>query len=104
MARSNGGEPNAGRQLHAWARKAGFDRARMTATAGTWCYNTHEERVWWSELWADRTVHSAFAKSAIDNGCASMDELESIAETWRKWGAEEDGWFTLIHGEILCRK
>lgn len=104
VARSNGGEPNAGRQLHAWARKAGFDRARMTATAGTWCYNTNEERLWWSELWADRTVHSAFAKSAMDNGCASMDELEGIAETWRKWGAEEDGWFALIHGEVLCRK
>ncbi len=104
VARSNGGEPNAGRQLHAWARKAGFDRARMTVTAGTWCYNTPEECTWWSNLWADRTVHSAFAKSAIDNGCATKDELQRVAETWRKWGAEEDGWFTLVHGEILCRK
>lgn len=35
VARSNCGEPNAGRQLHAGARKAGFDRAHTTATAGT---------------------------------------------------------------------
>ena len=104
VARSNGGEPNAGRQLHVWARKAGFDRARMTVTSSTWCYNTAEERMWWSSLWADRTVRSTFAKSAIDNGCATKDELESVAKTWRRWGAEEDGWFTLIHGEILCRK
>ena len=37
VARHNGGEPDAGRRLLAWARAAGFadvDRA----TAGTWCY------------------------------------------------------------------
>ena len=104
VARSNGGEPNAGRQLHAWARKAGFDRDRMKVTAGTWCYSTAEERNWWSSLWSDRTLHSTFAKSAMDNGCANKDELKRAAETWRRWGVEEDGWFTLMHGEILCRK
>lgn len=58
----------------------------------------------WNNLWADRTVRSAFAKAAVDDRCASLDKLESVAETWRKWGAQEDCWFTLIHGDILCRK
>jgi len=103
VARANGGEPNAGRRLHAWARKAGFDPSQISATAGTWCYYTPEERAWWSGLWADRTVGSSFARSAIDNGHASEDELHQVAEVWRKWGAEEDGWFAVLHGDIICR-
>jgi SAM-dependent methyltransferase len=102
VARSNGGEPCAGRRLHAWAREAGFDTAQITATAGTWCYYTPEERFWWSELWADRTVGSAFATSAIEKGHATKEDLEMHASTWRKWGEKEDGWFTLIHGEIIA--
>ena len=103
VARAIGGEPNAGRKLHAWARKAGFNPRQITATAGTWCYYTPEERAWWSGLWADRIVGSSFARSAIDNGLATGDELQKAAEVWRKWGAEEDGWFAVLHGEIICR-
>ncbi|KII94035.1 hypothetical protein PLICRDRAFT_153313 [Plicaturopsis crispa FD-325 SS-3] len=103
VARSNGGEPNAGRQLHAWARKAGFDRASITTTAGTWCYSTPDERAWWSEMWADRIEKSTFATNAIDRGFSSPEQLARIAKTWREWGTQEDGWFGLLHGEIVCR-
>jgi ubiquinone/menaquinone biosynthesis C-methylase UbiE len=102
VARSNGGEPNAGRRLHAWARKAGFDTSGMTITTSTWCYHTPEERVWWSELMADRIVSSFFAQSAIGKGYANEEELTKFAQLWRNWGKEEDGWYTLVHGEILC--
>lgn len=50
VARHNGGEPDAGRRLHAWAKKAGFDGANITCTAGTWCYTSPEEKKWWSEM------------------------------------------------------
>ena len=83
--------------------QAGFNPRQITATAGAWCYYTPEERAWWSGLWADRTVGSSFARSAIDNGLATEDELQKVAEVWRKWGAEEDGWFAILHGEIICR-
>ena len=36
VARANGGEPDAGRRLLAWARAAGF--TDVTATASTWCF------------------------------------------------------------------
>ncbi|UZJ33409.1 class I SAM-dependent methyltransferase [Streptomyces endophytica] len=103
VARGNGGEPDAGRRLHAWARQAGFAPEAVTATAGTWCYRTPEERAWWSELWADRTVSSSYARIAVDGGHATEAELRRIAEAWRAWGAEEDGWFGILHGELLCR-
>ncbi|GGN44626.1 hypothetical protein GCM10012285_27360 [Streptomyces kronopolitis] len=103
VARANGGEPDAGRRLHAWARRAGFAPDALTATAGTWCYRTPQERSWWSELWAERTVSSSFARTAVDGGHATAADLDRVARTWRAWGAEEDGWFAVLHGELLCR-
>ncbi|RCG21270.1 methyltransferase domain-containing protein [Streptomyces diacarni] len=100
VARANGGEPDAGRRLHAWARQAGF--ADVEITTGTWCFASPAERAWWSGLWADRTVDSRYATVAVESGLATRQELRRVAEAWRAWGAEEDGWFTVVHGEILC--
>ncbi|GAA3143208.1 class I SAM-dependent methyltransferase [Streptomyces rectiviolaceus] len=102
VARANGGEPDAGRRLKSWALAAGFDD--VTASAGTWCYSSADERAWWSGLWADRTVASSYAGRAVDGGHADAGELVAIADAWRGWGEREDGWFAVLHGEILCRK
>ncbi|MET9496512.1 methyltransferase domain-containing protein [Streptomyces sp. NPDC006552] len=104
VARDNGGEPDAGRHLKAWALRAGFAAADITATAGTWCYATPDEIAWWSGLWADRTVASAYADRAIEGGHATPGQLASVSEAWREWGTHEDAWFAVLHGEILCRK
>ncbi|WP_432049018.1 class I SAM-dependent methyltransferase [Streptomyces asiaticus] len=101
VARANGGEPDAGRRLRSWALEAGFTDITSTATA--WAYATEEERAWWSGLWADRTVASSYARLAVDGGHATEEELRSIAAAWRTWGEAPDGWFGVLHGEILCR-
>jgi SAM-dependent methyltransferase len=101
VARASGGEPNAGRRLLAWAHAAGFHD--VTASASTWCYATPDDRAWWGGLWADRVTGSTFAETALSRGLASHDELEAIAGAWREWATHEDGWITLVHGEILCR-
>ncbi|WP_351222787.1 methyltransferase domain-containing protein [Streptomyces sp. NPDC002133] len=101
VARAGGGEPDAGRRLYSWARRAGF--TDITATTTAWCFATPEERAWWSELWADRTTASVYAKLAVDGGHASAAELAAIADAWRAWGAEADAWFMVPHGELLCR-
>ncbi|MFF7344666.1 class I SAM-dependent methyltransferase [Streptomyces antimycoticus] len=103
VARANGGEPDAGRRLRSWALEAGFTDIGITSTASAWCYATEEERTWWSGLWADRTVASSYARRAVDGGHATEEELRSIAEAWRAWGEAPDGWFAVLHGEILCR-
>src|SRR5262245_10049981 len=51
-ARANGGEPDAGRRLLAWAHDAGFED--VTATASVWCYATADERDWWVGVWVGR--------------------------------------------------
>jgi SAM-dependent methyltransferase len=101
VARGNGGEPHAGRRLRAWARAAGF--TDVTCTSSNWTYATETERSWWGGLWADRTVKSTFAATATAGGHADAGYLERIADGWRVWAADEDGWFLVPHGEIICR-
>lgn len=103
MARSRGAEPNGGRHLVAWALKSGIDRSCITATASVWCYSSPEERAYWSNLWADRLLTSSAPKIAMENGFATQEDIDCFIQGWREWGADENGWYTLTHGEILCR-
>ncbi len=100
-ARTNGGEPNAGRRLLGWARAAGF--TSVTATSSTWCYATPDDRAWWGGIWADRITGSALSRQLQASGLAEVDDLTRIAEGWQQWAAAEDGWFSVLHGELLCR-
>jgi SAM-dependent methyltransferase len=101
VAHGNGAEPDAGRRLLAWARAAGA--AEVTPTASVWCYATPEDRRWWGGMWADRILTSAITRQALDGGHADMAELEDISRAWRRWAADDDGWFLVPHGEIVCR-
>ncbi|GAA2107001.1 class I SAM-dependent methyltransferase [Actinomadura alba] len=101
VARANGGEPDAGRRLLSWAQQAGF--RDITSTGSVWCFSTPDDRAWWSETWSERVVRSAFAERAMSGGHATRDDLERLSDAWRAWGAAEDGWFTILHGEISCR-
>jgi len=103
VARANGGEPDAGRRLVSWALKAGFTRENITTSAGTWCFSTPEEREWWCKLWADRTVSSNFKTTALKHGLVDEEKLDKIAASFMEWGRLEDGWFSLLNGEIICR-
>src|SRR5690348_4438077 len=100
-ARANRGEPDAGRRLQAWAHAAGF--AEVTAGASTWCYATPEDRQWWGGMWADRILTSAIADQLISSGAATREDLERISAGWQTWANDPDGWFVVLHGEILCR-
>lgn len=100
-ARANGGEPDAGRRLLAWAHEAGFEH--VTATASVWCYATAVERAWWASLWADRMTKSAVGEQLVASGESSVEELRTIAAAWHRWAAHPDGWFLVPHGEIVAR-
>jgi hypothetical protein len=54
-------------------------------------------------MWADRIVDSGIASQAVDGGHADTDELRSISAAWREWAEHPDGWFVIVHGEIVCR-
>lgn len=100
IARANGGEPDAGRHLLSWARRAGFNA--IVPSASAWCFATPSDRAWLGETWAERMTISAIAQQAIREGRATADELAGIAEAWRSWSRQPDGWLAILHGEILC--
>jgi ubiquinone/menaquinone biosynthesis C-methylase UbiE len=101
VARANGGEPDAGRRLHAWAREAGFTDVTCSATA--WSFATPEERAYWSGTWSERVLKSTLAEQALARGMATAADLDRMAEGWREWGAAGDGWFAVLHAEIIGR-
>jgi len=101
VARRNGGEPDAGRFLVAWAHAAGL--TDVTASASAWCFADPEDRTWWSETWAERISASTLSARVIELGLADQAELDDLADGWRTWAAHDDGWFAVLHGEILAR-
>jgi SAM-dependent methyltransferase len=101
VARGNGGEPDGGRHLHVWAREAGL--TDVAKSSSTWTYASDRERAWWGDLWAERVVKSAFATAATSGGYATPADLERIADGWRAWAADQDGWFVIPNGEIIAR-
>jgi len=100
VARANGGEPDAGRRLLAWAHAAGF--SQVHASASSWCFATPGERQWWADLWAERVTQSRFAEQALGDGHATRAELEDVAAAFRRWAAGPDSWFAMLHGEVVC--
>jgi SAM-dependent methyltransferase len=102
VARGNGGEPDAGRRLLAWAHAAGL--TDVSATSSTWCFATPEDRQWWGGMWADRILKSDMARQATQRGEASQADLERIAAAWQTWAAHPDGWMSLLHGELIYQK
>jgi ubiquinone/menaquinone biosynthesis C-methylase UbiE len=101
VARTNHAEPDAGRRLLSWARAAGF--TDVVGGSSTWCFCTPTDRAWWGGLWADRVVDSALARQAVSYGIATEPELRDVAAGWRRWATEDDGWFSVLHGEVVAR-
>ena len=101
VARGNGGEPDAGRRLLSWAHAAGF--TDVTATASTWCYANPEDRAWWGGMWAERVLASDMARTALATGAATQEDLERMSAGWKTWAADDDGWISIPHGELICR-
>jgi SAM-dependent methyltransferase len=100
VARSNGGEPDAGRRLLEWAHRAGF--VDVTPTSSTWCFATPDDRDYWGGMWADRILESDLARQIVRDGAAEQAELQEISAAWLAWATDDDGWISLLHSEILC--
>ena len=100
LARANGGEPDAGRHLLAWAHRAGLTDVETTSTS--WTYAAGPSARWWGQSWADRVRHSAIATQLVDSGIASPHDLEMMAQSWLDWSEHPDAWFAVPSGEILA--
>lgn len=97
----NGAQPDAGRRLLAWAHAAGF--SDVTATSTTWCHAEPSTRHGWADMWAARILESSLARQLVAEGEATEVELQAISTAWGVWADDPDGWFSLLHGEIIGR-
>ena len=96
----NGADADAGRSLLGWAQTAGF--TEIQPSSSTWTFAEPTSRQWWGELWADRMVFSSVAEQAVDYGLSSHDELQAIAAAWRNWLEQDDGFFVVVHAELIA--
>lgn len=101
VAEHDGVDPSAGRHLLTWARQAGF--TETTASASAWCFATPEDREWWGGSWAERVVSSAYALRAVELGLSTSERNEAVADRWRQWASDPDGWMSITSGELLAR-
>jgi SAM-dependent methyltransferase len=99
-ARSLGAEPDAGRHLLGWCLRAGL--TDCTASASVWCFAGEEDRAWWGRLWEDRLRASDLGDRMRAAGAGDGD-LDGMVEGWRAWSARPDGWFAVLHGEVVGR-
>ncbi len=98
----NHADANAGRHLSAWVRRAGF--ATPEVSTSNWTFYRPEDRAWWGQLWADRVRHSEFARQSVAAGLTNPAELDGVAEAFLAWARDVDGFFNLVHSEVLARK
>ncbi len=103
-SRANGGEPDAGRRLLAWARAAGF--TDVTAVR-VHLVLRHPGRaaVVGRHVGRPRSVDSAIGRQAIEpTATPPPDELAAHRRTAGAAGRPTtDGWFAILHGEVIAR-
>jgi len=102
VARRNGGNANAGRELRGWLVEAGFDD--VTITTSTWTFADPDATQRWGDSWAQRVTESALAGHAIEYGIATREELQEIAVGWREWARWPTAFFAVVHVEGLGRR
>lgn len=93
-----------GKMMHAWAREAGFERAKMTVSMGGTVYSTDEEREWWARVGIERlTTDEHYRARAIAAG-TSEEEIGLIVRDLGVWSKDPDGWYGLSQAENIYRK
>lgn len=103
VMKANGGEPNAGRYVHVWAKQAGFAQQEIETTWHAWRYGGVRAQQFASS-WHGRALQPGFMGTAVKEGLATEDEVKQISEAWAEWGRHEDAFVGIPNGEILCRK
>jgi hypothetical protein len=104
VIRTGGCEPYSGRRLTAWARAAGFDRSDITVSASVEICSSRHEREIQGNRASERLLYSDLGKRAVGLGFATREEVLRMAEAWRRWIDDDDGYYSITHTEIICRK
>ncbi|EXJ83653.1 hypothetical protein A1O1_07277 [Capronia coronata CBS 617.96] len=95
----------AGRSLHVWAGRAGFDRRKMLVGAGANCYAGPEgEARWWADVHVARLegeVGAGWLDRQVVRGKAEIDDMKAGLKAW---GGCDEAWASIVQEEVLCWK
>ncbi len=99
VAYRNNAEPDAGRNMPAWVRAAGFGdieiHPNVVAMEGK------EARIW-GRTWSQRILYSGIADQALEYGFADRAELERLSNGWASWAETEAPFFMFTHIAVLA--
>jgi hypothetical protein len=104
VIRSGGSEPNAGRRLLAWAREAGFQREHIQVTSAVGVYATRARRQFIANRFAGGLLQSDVGTKAIELGLTTKKEIDAIADAWKTWVEDDNGYLGMTDTEILAFK
>ena len=98
------GPMGSGRRLHVWALAAGFERAKITVGAGTTVYSAADEANWWASVCIGR-VESEVGQMWLRNKIVlDQGEIDAMKTGFKAWGQSEEAWYSVLQGEVICRK
>ena len=93
-----------GRRLHLWAQEAGFERSKMQIGAGATVYTAPDEAKWWAGVHIGRLDGEIGERWLRDKIVQSQHEIEDMKAALRAWGDSPEAWYSVMQGEVVCRK
>ena len=100
IARHNGSQQTAGRQLRRWFREAGFGDVRIGGSLTT--YADAAATRTWGDTYAERTLKSSFSEMALKHRLATQADLQAMSDAWRSWSRDPDAFFAYPNTEVVA--
>jgi ubiquinone/menaquinone biosynthesis C-methylase UbiE len=96
-------EPAAGRHLHVWARQAGFKSHEIEKSVSGTCSATPEKREKFRLFVHDQLGEKSMMRAGALKLGKTKEELDEVLRAVDEWAANEDGWGSMMCGEVICR-
>ncbi|KAK7185259.1 hypothetical protein DPSP01_000900 [Paraphaeosphaeria sporulosa] len=104
VMRAGGGTPEAGRQLLAWALKAGAERRRVEVSFGTSSYCTWNERRFCAQGLCEQLRGGGLRAKAMKFELGEDEDFEEMAKAWEEWAERDNSSLAMLQGQILIQK
>jgi ubiquinone/menaquinone biosynthesis C-methylase UbiE len=96
-------EPAAGRHLHVWARQAGFKLDEIENSVSGTCTASPEKREKFRMFVHDQLGEKSMMRIGALRMGKTKEQLDEILRAVDEWAANEDGWVSMMCGEVICR-
>lgn len=103
MRRAGVHEPAAGRHLHVWARQAGFKSDEIEKSVSGTCSASPAKRERFRMFVHDQLGEKSMMRAGALRMGKTKEELDEILKAIDDWAQNEDGWVSMMCGEVICR-